>query len=328
MSRRRPDNAIDDMYGGRFKNNSAANRKFLYEKMYVRILTEICTNRFTWSGLPEEIDRRFLELQLFRQALVVFFFDKRYDRYFALRGSGTGRWNMYDNPVTFNVTGNSMINEMLQAGKDFLDAETGEVIRQKCVPIWANTLRTPDLDVIYLQASKLADMERTIEIAAMAMRKPFLFVLNDNEKQSFYNMWRQIQEGQPGIFGTNALGDNLEDKVKLIDMKIDKELILNLQIAKSKMWNETMTLLGVNNANQDKRERLVSDEVSANDEQIAHVRSSALGARKYAAEWINSVFGLNVSVEWNEDVSMGESDSFAQYVDPEQDQRMESMSDD
>jgi len=328
MSRRRTDSVIDDLYGGRFKNNPARNRKQLYERMYTRILTEIATNRFTWKGLPEEIDRRFLELQLFRQALAVFFFDHEYDRYFALRGSGTGSWNMYDNPVTFNVTGNSMINKMLQAGKDFVDPVSKEIIRQKCVPIWANTMRTPDWDLIYLMSTKLADVERTIEICLMAMRSPFLLAMDDNEKQTFMNVWRQIQEGQPAIFGTKGLIGNIDDQIKVLDMQIDKEVVLNLQIAKSKMWNEAMTLLGVNNANQEKRERLVADEVSANDEQIGHVRSSALGARKYAAEWINSVFeGLEVSVEWNEDVQLGAADSFAQYIDPDQTQRMEGMSD-
>lgn len=324
MSRRRKDNAVDHLWGN-YKNNPAANRKDLYERMYIRILTEICTNRFNWDGLPEEIDRRFLELQLFRQALCVFFFDTQYDRYFALRGSGMGKWNMYDNPVMFNVVGNTMISRLLQAGNPLKDSE-GNIIRDGCVPIWANTLRMPDADVVYLQSTKLADIERTIEIALMAMRNPFLFAVNDNEKQTFLNIWRQIQEGQPVVFGTESLGENLDDKIKLFDLKIDKEVVLNLQIAKSKIWNETMTLLGINNANQEKRERLVADEVSANDSQIMAVRNSALSSRQYAAEWINNLYDLEVSVEWNETAPMGMTDSFAQYIDPTQTNRMEGLS--
>lgn len=324
MSRRRKDNAIDYLWGN-YKNNPAVNRKNLYEQMYMRVLTEICTNRFRWEGLPDEIDRRFLELQLFRQALCVFFWDKEYDRYFALRGSGMGRWNFYDNPTTFNVVGNGMITRLLEAGKPLLDAK-GNVLRESCIPIWANTLRVPDADIVYLQSTKLADVERTIEIALIAMRKPYLFAIDDNEKQTFINVWRQVQEGQPAIFGTNSLGDGLDEKIKLFDLKIDKELVLNLQIAKSKIWNETMTLLGINNANQEKRERLVADEVSANDSQIMAVRNSALSSRQYAAEWINLTYDLDVKVEWNETAPMGMTDSFAQYVDPNQDQRMEGLS--
>ena len=336
MSRRRKDNAVDHLYGEQFKNNPNRNRKTLYERMYVRVLTEICANRFSWTGLPDEIDQRFLELQLFRQALCVFFFDTEYDRYFALRGSGAGHWNMYDNPVTFQVTGNSMMNRTLQAGNPLYKTEitiingepveTKTLIRDGCVPIWANTLRTPDADIIYLQATKLAEIEQTFEVNLKAMRKPYLFAVDDNERLTFMNLWKQHQEGQPVIFGTQSLGENLDEKVKLFDLGIDKEIVLNLQISKSKIWNETMTLLGINNANQEKRERLVADEVSANDSQIYAVRNSAMSARKYAAEWINKMYDLDVEVDWNETAPMGMTDSFAQYMDPSQTQRMEGMS--
>jgi hypothetical protein len=305
MSRRRTDNYVDRLMGD-FKNNPMKNRKVLYERMYVRVLTEICTNRFSWTDLPEEIDRRFLELELFRRALTVFFWDEQYDRYFALRGSGAGKWNMYDNPVSFNVVGNTMISRMLKAaGED----------KEGCIPIWANTMRTPDWDIVMLQSSKLAEAERTIEITLQAMRMPYIFAVDDNERLSFINMLRQVQEGQPAVFGTQSLLDTIKDKIGLFDVGIDKEMVLNLQIAKSKIWNETMTLLGINNANQEKRERLVADEVSANDSQVMAVRNSALSARQYAVEQINQKYDLKVKVEWNESAPMGMTDSFVDLND-------------
>lgn len=288
MSRRKRDYVEEYLYGP-FRGNAPRDRHALYETMYMRILTEYATNRFKWKNLPEEIDRRFLEYELFRHALVVFFYDDRdYERYFALRGSGAGKWNMYDNPTTFSVIGNTMINRRLKAGTE-------------CVPIWANTMRVPDWDLVLLQATKLAEIERTIEINLQAMRKPFVFAVEDTERLTFTNVWRQVQEGEPVIFGTSTLGESLENKVKLFDLKIDKDLVINLQLAKAKIWNETMTYLGINNSNQDKRERLVADEVGANDQQVSAARNSAMGARKYAVEQINKRYGLDVQVEWNED---------------------------
>ncbi len=294
MSRKRKDTATEDYLFGGFRNNTPRNRKQLYETMFMRTLTEFATNRFKWTGLPDEVDKRFLEMELFRSALVVFFYDdKDYGRYFALRGSGAGRWNMYDNPTTFTVTGNGMINRTLSSGA------SGD-----CVPIWANTLRIPDWDLVLLQSSKLAEIERTIEINLQAMRKPFLFLVDDTERVTFQNMWRQLQEGQPAVFGTKGFGDKLDDKVKLFDMKIDKDLVLNLQISKSKIWNETMTYLGIDNANQDKRERLVADEVSANDSQISAARNASLNARQYACEIINKKYKLDIQCEWNSDMDL------------------------
>lgn len=288
MSGRKRDYVEEYLYGP-FRNNAPRNRLALYETMYMRILTEFATNRFKWSGLPDEIDRRFIEYELFRHALVVFFYDSRdYARYFALRGSGVGKWNMYDNPVTFQAIGNTMVNRRLQAGSE-------------CVPIWANTVRVPDWDLVLLQSTKLAEIDRTIEINLMAMRKPFLFAVSDTERLTFQNVWRQAQEGEPVIFGTEMMMDALDNKIKLFDLKIDRELVVNLQLAKAKIWNETMTFLGINNSNQDKRERLVVDEVGANDQQVSAARNSAMGARKYAVEQINRKYSLAVSVEWNED---------------------------
>lgn len=324
MSRRDGhDNFVDQLYAG-FNRNSSRNRKQIYERMYVRVLTEICANRFKWEGLPNDVDKRFIELNLFRQALVVFFWDAEYERYFALRGAGAGKWNMYDNPTTFRVIGNTMISRTLHPGKYTL-WENGQAVAMpgNCVPIWANTLRTPDWDIIYLQSSKLAEVERTIEITLQQMRTPWLFGVDDNERLSFINFMRQHQEGEPYIFGTNTLTDDIEKKIKQFPLTIDREVVLNLQIAKSKIWNETMTLIGINNANQDKRERLVADEVSANDSQVEAVRNSALSARQYACEQINLRYPeLTVSCEWNETTPLLESSTnttVKQEADPGQD---------
>lgn len=271
-----------------FRNNPARNRKAIQERMYLRIFTEIACARFKWVGLPDSVDVRFLELTLFNRALAVFYFDKQFDRYMALQGSGSGQINMYDNPTHFRVIGNTMVNKTLNA-KD-------------CVPIWANFLRMPDWDIASIYATKIAEIDRTIEIDLLAMRHPFVLIADDNQKLSVLNAFRQVQEGQPVIVGTTALGDMLNDQFKLLDMKIDPQLVPNLQVAKTKIWNEAMTFLGINNANQEKRERLVASEVAANNSQVLMARNVALDARRAAADLINERYGLEVSVHWNVDI--------------------------
>lgn len=277
------DTVHDTVYAP-FNNSPVKNRVALLERMYTRILTELSVNRFKWVGLPDTVDERFLELSLFRQALSVFYFDDDFDRYMALKASGSGKINMYDNPTSFTVTGNSMVNKTLKGNE--------------CVPIWGNFLRTPDYDIVYIYATKLAQIDRTIEINLDGMRYTHLVAVEENQRQTLVNIMRQHREGQPIIFGTQAMS-NLGEQVQAFNLGIDKDVVLNLQISKSRLWNECMTLLGIDNANQDKRERLVSDEVAANNEQVTSARGVALNSRKMAVEQINRMYGLSVDVGWN-----------------------------
>lgn len=59
-----------------------------------------------------------------------------------------------------------------------------------------------------------------------------------------------------------------------------------------------MTFLGIENANMDKKERLVSDEVNANNQQVIASRNIWLSERKKSIEELNKKFGLNASVEF------------------------------
>jgi hypothetical protein len=85
-------------------------------------------------------------------------------------------------------------------------------------------------------------------------------------------------------------------------MGINVADIEKLHIVRTRMWNECMGLLGIDNANQDKKERLVAAEVDANSDQASMMRYVNLNARRMAAEQINAVHGLNVEVEYYTDV--------------------------
>ena len=69
-----------------------------------------------------------------------------------------------------------------------------------------------------------------------------------------------------------------------------------MQTQKLNVWNECLTTLGINNANTEKRERLITDEVEANNEMIEICSDVMLKAREEACKRINNMFGLNIKV--------------------------------
>ena len=88
-----------------------------------------------------------------------------------------------------------------------------------------------------------------------------------------------------------------------------------LQIQKTNILNECLTFLGINNANTDKRERLVTNEVDSNNEMIQINSDVMLETRKQACEEINKMFGLNISVERRANLKIDLNENFNDYID-------------
>jgi hypothetical protein len=80
------------------------------------------------------------------------------------------------------------------------------------------------------------------------------------------------------------------DFIEAIDLGVDSESFDKLSLLRTRIWNEAMTLLGIDAANQDKKERLVVAEVGANDGQTDSMRFVSLNARRQACDMINDVF--------------------------------------
>lgn len=291
-----------------FRENPGRQQIALIEQFYLRYLTELACNRFKWENLPEgdegDIRVRYLELTLFRYAGVVFFKHDAdtlrnakwnnvaitpWDKFLAVRMSAPGPLDMYFDPTMFHLYGNGTT-----PGVD------GITIRaEDAVPIWANYMRTPDLDLVSIYTRRMAMFDRTVEINAKGMRHPYILASDMETQHSVNNMFRQIDEGQPVIYLNSALAQEIDKYIKVLNMEIDSDAITNLLIDKKKIWNECLTFLGINNANQDKRERLVQSEVSANDSEVLAARNIALDARQHAVEQINKKWGLDIKVTWN-----------------------------
>ena len=294
-----------DYAGGLYDNfryNYGQSRLQLIESFYRRQITELACNRFKWTGLPDRDDAdskgdirvRYLELTLFQFGLAVFFKHDGFDKFLALRATNPGPLDMYFDPTAFHIYSNGS-----QPGISGLT-----VSAKKAVPIWANYLRVPELDMVQIFAHRMAQMDNTVETNIIAMRHPMVLAATPETAKSVREFYRQVDQGQSVIEVQQDFQKSLADVVTVLNMQIDKDAITNMLIDKRKTWTEALTFLGINNANQDKRERLVSAEVSANDSEVLATRRVALDSRQEACDRINKRWPeLNVSVEWNVDVA-------------------------
>lgn len=272
-----------------YANNQTRNRVLLLERFYLNHLTQMAANRFTWTGLPDEVEVRFLEMSLLQRGLVVFFKDTEVtNTYMVMRASYLGDLNIYDNPTSYTMQGGT--------GSNYMSVDRKE---DECVPIWGNYLRTAEFPNLQLWATRLADLDRTIEISIRNARQTKLVSVPESQKHSAVQVLQQMAEGIETVMGTEELSQ-IAKSIETIDLESHPSKLMNLLISKGKVWNEVMTFMGVNNSNQDKKERLVSDEVAANDEQIDLIKEMFISTRRKAAEDISKMFGITVSVEFNQ----------------------------
>lgn len=286
MSNSKGAGGASSIYGqflhGAFNNNNVINRTLMMERMYQRLLTELAVNRFKWFNMPESVDVRFMELTLFYNALSVFYFDKEYGKHFALRGGGINWVNMMDNPVGFTVVGNGPFRgKQLSAVNE---TKSGGV----AVPIWSNALRMPDLDIVSIYAYRLARIDRTIEINSDNARQSKTLVSGEKQRLSIKNFDKQYDEGTNNITVAGPLQDLAF--MQALDLGVDPKSHEALHVLKVRQWNECMGYLGIDNANQDKKERLVAGEVEANDAQSSMMRFVNLQERQRSIAKANKIY--------------------------------------
>ena len=248
---------------------------------YYNRLSLLAKSVFKWNNLPNGIDEKWIEKYLFSEGRCMFFKDSVRGLMVAKCADG-GTLNYYDEPTILRpvATNYEQNSEGYENGSE-------------CVLIRNNDDMLPTRTTIKLYAYRLADISRTIDINVSAMKTPVLITCTEKQRTTLKNVYRQWNGFEPVIFGSKDL-----DLSGVNVLKTDAPIVFDkLQIQKHHIWNECMTFLGINNANMDKRERLVDDEVQANNEQIEMSVDVMLKSRELACEQINKLFGTNISVE-------------------------------
>ena len=245
---------------------------------YFYRLSLIALSIFKWDNLPNGINERWIEKYLFDIGECMFFKDPILG--FRVSKSIDKGINIYNEPIDLEPESTGLTEP--KTYKNGIDA----------VLIKNNDLSIPTLPTLQLYAYRLADLTRAQDVNITAQKTPILIITSDRQKLTMKNVFNQWSGNEPVIYGDKEM--NI-DGVKVL--KTDAPIVFDkIQIQKHQLWNEVMTFLGVNNANQDKKERLVDDEVQANNEQVKICLDVMLKARQSACSEINRIFGTNIKV--------------------------------
>ena len=253
---------------------------------YLNRLRLIATSLFTWDKLDDYAGKgasRFLEQSLYDNGRACFIEDSELG-YLALKVNPSDKLNVYNLPT-------KVIAWSIGYNKEYAFDDV--------VYIMNNELQMPTADTIQLFAYRLYETERTIDTNLIAQKTPVLIEGDTKTILTLKNVYMQYSGNTPFIFGNKQF--DISNKLNVL--KTDAPYLIDkLENHKHEIWNEAMTYLGIDNANTDKKERLITDEVESNNELINYYLNCFYKTRKKACDEINSKYGLDVSIKLNKDV--------------------------
>lgn len=263
-------------------DESAVTNNLTYIQ-YLNRLTELATAMFEWKNLPPTVDARYLELHLFQNGSVVYFNDDVLGD-LCLDVIYNGRLDVYGNPVLRRAY--SEYNNYQKLLKS-----------SNSVIIWNNYLRTSSFLDVKMFAYRLYNLDRIIDVNANAQKTPVLVQGTEKQRLTLLNLYKEFNGNAPFIFGDKNLDLNAL-KVLSTNAPYVCDKIYQL---KTQIWNEALTYLGISNINIQKKERLITDEVTRNQGGTIASRYSRLESRREAVKKINAMFGTRIEVNYRED---------------------------
>lgn len=275
---------------GKDQFNSSATDNNLTFRQYLDRLTELSISMFEWRNLPPTVDARYIELQLFETGCMVYFDDDVLGN-LCLNCLYNGQFDVYGNPISRRAY--SKYNNYQKT-----------LSPDNSVVIWNNYLHTNSIMQVIQYAKRLYNLDRIIDVNANAQKTPVLVQATEKQRLTMLNLYKEYDGNAPFIFGDKNLDLNMLKAISTgAPYVCDKIYQLKTQI-----WNEALTYLGISNINIQKKERLITDEVTRNQGGTIASRYSRLESRREAVKKINDMFGTNIEVNYREDFQQVDND--------------------
>lgn len=238
---------------------------------------------FKWSGLPESIPQRVLELYLQLRGHCCFY---EYEgTLYVFTGGLGGKPDVYYMPTIYTIA-----NPALEITKNL-------EIDKECIVASNDSLYTGLFPLFKKYAAMLTETELSINVATINSRIiDLISAPDDRTKTSAEKYLKDVEDGKLGVIAENAFLDGI--RTQPYGNTGNSNNITNLielnQYQKASFFNE----IGLDANYNMKRESLNSSESLLNKDALLPLIDDMLKCRKIAAEKVNVMFGTEISVEF------------------------------
>ena len=259
-------------------------RKYLFQK---------AISVFKWQ-LPEEWDKDYFLYTLFGLGYIAVIDTDQYG--VICQGGALGGYNLYYRPSYIIIT-NPLIKGTITAN---LDTDCALI---KLQPDYGSIM-----DLVGYYADQLAIAAESLGINMLNVKSGTVFGAESKAKaESYKKMYDTLSDGDPAVVIDKKLLDDQGKPTWFPFTQHIKESYVVTDILSDMRKIESMfdTDIGIPNANTDKRERLITDEVNANNVETATRCELWLETLRKGIDKANSKYGTEISVDWR--VNPGET---------------------
>lgn len=256
------------------------------QRYFRKYLLQKAISVFKWT-LPEEWDKDYFLYTLYMLGFVSIFYTDRYG--VICQQCSPGGYNLYYRP-SYVVVSNPLLPKSLTLNID-----------RDCALVKLQPDYSSILDIVGYYADQLALASEALGVNLVNTKSGVVFgAENKAQAETFKKMFDNLSEGDPAtVIGKNLLNDDGTPTWFPFTQHI-KESYVASDILSDMRKIEAMfdTEIGIPNANTDKRERLIADEVNANNVETATRCELWLESIRTGFKKANDMFGLQLAVDW------------------------------
>lgn len=278
-----------DLYNSSFSPSTVHVKNTMLQRYFRKYLLQKAISVFKWT-LPEEWDEDYFKYTLYGIGYIAVLNTRTFG--VICQGGALGGYNLYYRPSYIMIT-NPLIRETITAN-----------INTDCAVIKLQPDYSSIMDIVGYYADQMALASEALGMNLVNVKTGIIFGANDKaQAESFKKMFDKINGGDPAVvIGKNMLDDKGQPSWYPFVSNL-KELYISDQVLSDMRKIEAMfdTEIGIPNANTDKAERLITDEVNANNTETATRCELWLESIRKGLKKANEMFGLTLSVDWRVD---------------------------
>lgn len=239
-----------------------------------------------WNGLPKSIDKVYLEQLLNRTGAAIIVYDDVLKEYLVGQNASVGPLDIYGYPMDRKAI--------------FRNGAQANYTMDTSVIIYNNSMRQADLWIYQLIANRMADYDMAINVNMNTQKTMPIIPTTQSQKLTVENLYSSVINNVPYVLVDSTAADTNIEAFKnafIFDNKRSFTADGMIQVQRE-VWNWFLTFVGINNVNNQKKERLIVPEAEANDGEVYIMRRDRINSRERGAELMKMLWGLDVSVNY------------------------------